>query len=84
MPMEGRIGRLRAFLDRFGFDYQFVSATEIYESGRFDETLKKMLAAYDDVMAIILPTLGPERRATYSPFLPLRARRRWRTISVCR
>jgi lysyl-tRNA synthetase class 1 len=63
--------RLRAFLDRFGFDYEFVSSTEYYASGRFDATLMKMLAAYDEVMAIILPTLGPDRRATYSPFLPI-------------
>ncbi len=73
---EGSFGaannaRLRAFLDRFGFEYEFVSATDYYQSGRFDETLLKMLAVYDEVMAIILPTLGPERRATYSPFLPL-------------
>lgn len=63
--------RLRAFLDRFGFDYEFVSATDYYTSGRFDATLLKMLAAYDKVMNIILPTLGEERRATYSPFLPI-------------
>ncbi|MBA8899157.1 lysine--tRNA ligase [Phyllobacterium sp. P30BS-XVII] len=63
--------RLRAFLDRFGFDYEFASATDYYTSGRFDETLLKMLAAYDDVMNIIQPTLGEERRATYSPFLPI-------------
>jgi lysyl-tRNA synthetase class 1 len=63
--------RLRAFLDRFNFDYEFVSSTDYYASCRFDATLLKMLAAYDDVMAIILPTLGPERRATYSPFLPI-------------
>src|ERR1700710_164192 len=63
--------RLRAFLDHFGFDYEFASSTDYYTSGRFDATLLKMLAAYDKVMAIILPTLGPERRATYSPFLPI-------------
>jgi lysyl-tRNA synthetase class 1 len=63
--------RLRAFLDRFDFDYEFASSTDYYASGRFDETLLKMLAAYDAVMEIILPTLGPERRATYSPFLPI-------------
>lgn len=62
---------LRDFLDRFGFSYEFMSATEAYKSGRFDETLLKMLKAYDKVMEIILPTLGPERRATYSPFLPV-------------
>ena len=62
---------LRDFLDRFGFDYEFASSTDYYRSGRFDATLLKMLAAYDDVMAIILPTLGAERRETWSPFLPL-------------
>jgi len=63
--------RLCAFLDHFGFDYQFVSASDTYQSGRFDAMLLKMLASYDKVMAIILPTLGEERRATYSPFLPI-------------
>jgi lysyl-tRNA synthetase, class I len=63
--------RLRAFLDHFGFDYEFASSTDYYTSGRFNTTLLKMLAAYDKVMAIILPTLGPDRRATYSPFLPI-------------
>ncbi len=62
---------LRDFLDRFGFAYEFMSATEAYTSGVFDETLLAMLKAYDKVMDIILPTLGPERRATYSPFLPI-------------
>ncbi|SKA34837.1 lysine--tRNA ligase [Consotaella salsifontis] len=66
--------RLRAFLDRFGFSYEFASATDYYSAGRFDETLLKMLAAYDEVMEIILPTLGPDRRATYSPFLPISPR----------
>jgi lysyl-tRNA synthetase, class I len=66
--------RLRAFLDRFGFDYEFMSSTDTYLSGRFDATLLKMLAAYDRVMEIILPTLGPDRRSTYSPFLPLSPR----------
>src|SRR6185369_4346046 len=63
--------RLRRFLDRFGFEYEFLSATECYKDGMFDATLMQMLAVYDEVMDIILPTLGPERRATYSPFLPV-------------
>ncbi len=63
--------RLRAFLDGFGFDYEFLSATECYRSGRFDETLLLMLERFEAVQAIMLPTLGPERRATYSPFLPV-------------
>ena len=62
---------LRTFLDRFCFEYEFYSATECYASGRFDETLLRMLEVYDKVMEIILPTLGPDRRATYSPFLPV-------------
>ena len=63
--------KLRRFLDGFRFDYEFASATDYYTAGRFDETLLKMLAAYDAVMEIILPTLGPDRLATYSPFLPV-------------
>ena len=63
--------RLRAFLDRFGFDYEFASATEYYMSGRFDAALLDMLRAYDRVMAIMLPTFREERAATYSPFLPI-------------
>src|SRR6202035_5308512 len=51
--------RLRAFLDQFGFQYEFVSSTDYYTAGRFDATLLAMLAAYDRVMEIILPTLGP-------------------------
>ncbi|HXZ68461.1 MAG TPA: lysine--tRNA ligase, partial [Alphaproteobacteria bacterium] len=63
--------RLRAFLDRFGFDYEFLSSTECYKSGRFDKTLLFMLERYDDIMAIMLPSLREERQKTYSPFLPL-------------
>lgn len=63
--------RLKAFLDTFGFDYEFLSATECYTSGRFDATLLKVLENYDAIRDVILPTLGPERRATYSPFLPI-------------
>jgi lysyl-tRNA synthetase class 1 len=63
--------RLRAFLDGFGFDYEFVSATDCYRSGRYDEVLLKTLQRFDQIQAIMLPTLGEERRATYSPFLPI-------------
>ncbi len=63
--------RLKAFLDTFGFDYEFLSATECYTSGRFDKTLLKVLQNYEAVRNVILPTLGPERRKTYSPFLPI-------------
>ena len=63
--------RLQAFLDSFGFDYTFVSSTECYASGQFDDALRQVLRQYDAVMAAILPTLGAERQATYSPFLPV-------------
>lgn len=62
---------LRRFLDTFGFDYQFESATEFYQSGRFDPILRKVAEKYEKIMEIMLPTLGEERRATYSPFLPI-------------
>lgn len=63
--------RLRAFLDQFGFDYEFMSSTAQYREGHFNAMLVRMLECYDDVMNIILPTLGEERRASYSPFLPV-------------
>lgn len=63
--------RLRAFLDGFGFDYDFMSSTDCYTSGRFDEVLLRVLTRFDAMQAVMLPTLGDERRATYSPFLPI-------------
>src|SRR5690349_14729499 len=68
---EHNNARLRAFLDQFGFEYEFLSSTECYKSGRFDEALLTILANYERVRDIVLPTLGAERRATYSPFLPV-------------
>lgn len=63
--------RLRAFLDGFGFDYEFVSSTDCYRDGRFDETLLTALERFEAIQKIMLPSLGEERRATYSPFLPI-------------
>ena len=63
--------RLNAFLDRFGFEYEFISSTEFYRSGKFDEVLLRMAEKYDAVMQIMLKTLGEERQQTYSPFLPI-------------
>jgi lysyl-tRNA synthetase class 1 len=63
--------RLRAFLDHFGFDYEFMSSTECYTSGRFDQALLTVLERFDAVMAIMLPSLREERAQTYSPFLPI-------------
>jgi lysyl-tRNA synthetase class 1 len=66
--------RLRAFLDGFGFDYEFASASDYYAAGRFDAALLRVLERHAEVMAVILPTLGPDRRATYSPILPIHPR----------
>ncbi|WP_318762551.1 lysine--tRNA ligase [Aminobacter niigataensis] len=62
---------LRRFLDTFGFDYEFASATEYYRAGKFDAMLLRAVERYDQIMAVMLPTLGEERQATYSPFLPI-------------
>ena len=62
---------LRQFLDRFGFDYEFLSSSDCYGSGRFDEALRQVLRRYDDIMGVMLPTLREERRRTYSPILPV-------------
>lgn len=62
---------LRDFLDRYGFDYEFLSATDCYTSGRFDDALKLVLKHWDAIMGVMLPTLREERRATYSPVLPI-------------
>jgi lysyl-tRNA synthetase class 1 len=68
---EHNNARLRAFLDQFGFEYEFLSATECYRSGRFDRALLEVLRHHDEIRDVVLPTLGEERRRTYSPFLPI-------------
>ncbi len=68
---EHNNARLRAFLDRFGFEYEFMSSTQCYTSGRFDAALLKVLEKFDAVMGIMLPSLREERAQTYSPFLPI-------------
>ena len=62
---------LRRFLDKFEFEYEFKSATETYKSGAFNDCLRKILKHYDEIMAIMLPSLREERQKTYSPFLPI-------------
>jgi lysyl-tRNA synthetase class 1 len=68
---EHNNARLRAFLDHFGFEYEFLSSTDCYSSGRFDTALLRVLERFDKVMAIMLPSLREERAGTYSPFLPI-------------
>ena len=62
---------LRRFLDTFGFDYEFYSATEFYRSGQFDEVLKRAVERYDAIMKVMLKSLREERQQTYSIFLPI-------------
>ena len=62
---------LKKFLDKFKFKYKFMSSTNLYKSGFFNSTLKKILDNYEGIMNIIIPTLGKERQKTYSPFLPI-------------
>ena len=62
---------LRSFLDRFGFDYEFVSATDCYATGQFDAVIRKVLHGWDAIMGVMLPTLREDRRKTYSPVLPV-------------
>ena len=62
---------LRAFLDRFGFEYEFIASSDMYNSGRFDDALKGVLAHNQDILDIMLPTLRAERAATYSPIMPI-------------
>ena len=63
--------KCQSFLDKFGFDYEFLSSTDLYKKGIYDEFLLKALAKYDEIMNIMVPTLGEERQKTYSPFLPI-------------
>ena len=62
---------LREFLDRFGFQYEFVSASDRYNSGDFDDALRQVLRKNQQILDIMLPTLREERRQTYSPVLPV-------------
>ncbi len=62
---------LRRFLDTFGFEYEFISATDFYKSGRFDTVLRRAAERYDDVMKVMLKSLREERQQTYSIFLPI-------------
>ena len=63
--------RLRRFLDAYGFDYELQSAREAYARGDFDEGLLILLERVESVLALIRPTLGPERRDAWSPFFPI-------------
>ena len=63
--------KLKEFLDQFNFKYNFKSSTENYKKGNFNHSLERVLEKYDEIMNIILPTLGKERQKTYCPFLPI-------------
>ncbi|MCO4824075.1 MAG: lysine--tRNA ligase [Amylibacter sp.] len=63
--------KLNSFLDAFGFEYEFISSTEYYRSGKFDDVLLQACEKYDDVMKVMLKSLREERQGTYSIFLPI-------------
>lgn len=68
---ENMNNRLKEFLNNFGFEYEFHSATEYYKSGKFDDALRLALERSEQILSVMLPTLGEERQGTYSPFLPI-------------
>ena len=68
---EHNNNKLINFLKKFNFDFEFKSATQHYKDGIFNEGLESVLLNYEKILNIILPTLGKERRETYSPFLPI-------------
>ncbi len=63
--------KLREFLDQFGFDYEFIASSTVYNSGGFDDALRNVLAHNQAILDIMLPTLRAERAATYSPIMPI-------------
>ena len=63
--------KLRSFLDRFGFEYTFYSATECYKAGMFDHMMIRVIDKYDEIMKLMLPTFREDRQKTYSPFMPV-------------
>ncbi len=62
---------LKQFLKKFKFNFTFESSTFNYKSGKFNNSLLRVLEKYEEIMNIILPTLREERRKTYCPFLPI-------------
>jgi lysyl-tRNA synthetase class 1 len=68
---EHNNAKLCEFLDPFGFTYEFKSSTKIYQAGHFNDALLQVLKHYDEILEVMLPSLGDERRETYSPFLPI-------------
>ena len=63
--------KLKEFLKKFNFKFNFISSTETYKKGHFNSSILRVLEKYDEIMNIVLPTLGTERRKTYCPFLPI-------------
>ncbi|MDT8446100.1 MAG: lysine--tRNA ligase [bacterium] len=64
-------GKLREFLDHYGFDYEYQSSTEAYRSGRFNEGLKAVMDHYDQVRDLFIKTIAEDKRDDWSPFFPI-------------
>ena len=73
--------RLCAFLDQFGFEYEFMSSAETYKSGRFDKALLRTLAGLGRVAAsnpaakIMAPKVGTGKRLSAKEKEKLRKQR---------
>lgn len=63
--------KLRSFLDQFGFEYTFYSATDCYKTGMFNKMMFKVVDKYDEIMSLMIPTFRLDRQKTYSPFMPI-------------
>ena len=63
--------KLRQFLDTYHFDYEFQSSSEAYKRGDFDKGLQILLDKVEEVRQLIVPTLGEDKRAAWSPFFPV-------------
>ena len=48
-----------------------IRSSDMYSSGSFDKPILQVLEKHQAILDLILPTLGDERRGTYSPFMPI-------------
>ena len=54
--------KLKEFLKNFNFEFEFKSSTDHYKKGIFNSGLEAIFENYDQILNIILPTLGKERK----------------------
>lgn len=64
-------GRLKHFLDYYGFEYLFESSTNCYHTGVFNTALKRVMDNHEAIRNLFIKTISPDKRATWSPFFPI-------------